>query len=70
MPKPSADLTNEQLHQRLASGEYEGRDAMVAEEILRRRHEERASSGRYALGWLGVVAAALWLWMKLKLRRR
>jgi hypothetical protein len=28
MPKPSADLTDEQLHQRLVSGEYEGRDAL------------------------------------------
>jgi hypothetical protein len=70
MPKPSADLTDEQLHQGLANGEYEGRDALVAEEILRRRHEERASSGRYKLGWLGALAAALWLWMKLKLGRR
>jgi hypothetical protein len=70
MPKPSTDLTDEQLHQGLASGEYEGRDASVAEEILRRRLDERASKGRYKLGWLGVLAASLWLWMKLKLRRR
>jgi hypothetical protein len=42
MPKPSDDLSDETLHQGLATGEYEGRDALVAEEILRRRHEERA----------------------------
>jgi hypothetical protein len=35
MPKPSDDLSDEQLHQGLASGDYEGRDALVAEEILR-----------------------------------
>jgi hypothetical protein len=69
MPKPSADLSDEQLHQGLASGEYQGRDALVAEEILRRRHEELASSGRYKFGWLGALAAALWFWMKLKVRR-
>ena len=70
MPKPSADLTDEQLHQGLTSGVFEGRDALVAEEILRRRHEERVSSGGYKLGWLGVVGAALWLWMRSKLRQR
>jgi Co/Zn/Cd efflux system component len=41
--------------------------ALVAEEILRRRHEERASSGQYKLGWLGALAAAILLWVKLKL---
>ena len=48
MPKPSDDLSDETLHQGLATGEYEGRDALVAEEILRRRHEERARSGATA----------------------
>jgi hypothetical protein len=70
MPKPAPDLSDDQLHQGLASGEYQGRAALVAEEILRRRHEKRASNGRYKLGWLGAIAAALWLWMKLKLSRR
>ena len=41
MPKPSDDLTDNQIHQGLTTGEYQGRDALVAEEILRRRHEER-----------------------------
>ena len=36
MPKPSDDLSDEQLHQGLTTGEYQGRDALVAEEILRR----------------------------------
>jgi len=27
MPKPSDDLTDEQLHQGLTTGEYQGRDA-------------------------------------------
>jgi hypothetical protein len=45
MPKPSDDLSDEVLHQGLTPGEYEGRNALVAEEILRRRHEERVRSG-------------------------
>jgi hypothetical protein len=69
MPKPSDDLSDKQLHDGLAQGEFQGRDALIAEEILRRRHEERAASGRYKLGWLGAFAAALWLWIKLRLRR-
>ena len=64
MPKPSDNLSDEQLHQGLASGEFQGRDALIAEEILRRRHEERARTGRYRLGWLGAITAALWLWIK------
>jgi hypothetical protein len=69
MAKPSADLTDEELQQGIISGEFSGRDAAIAEEILRRRHEERASSGQYKLGWLGAIAAAFWLWI-LRLRRR
>ena len=59
MPKPSDDLSDENLHQGLATGKYEGRDALVAEEILRRRHEERARSDGYRLGFIGAWAAAL-----------
>ena len=70
MPKPSDNLSDEQLHQGLASGEFQGRDALIAEEILRRRHEERARRGRYRFGWLGAITAALWLWMRLRLRRQ
>jgi hypothetical protein len=69
MPKPTPDLSDEQLRQGITSGEFSGRDAAIAEEILRRRHEERASSGQYKLGWLGASAAAFWLWI-LRLRRR
>jgi hypothetical protein len=69
MPKPSNDLSDKQLHEGLAHGEFQGRDKLIAEEILRRRHEDRAAAGRYKLGWLGAVAAALWLWVKLRLRR-
>ena len=69
MPKPTADLSDEQLHQGISSGDFSGRDAAVAEEILRRRHEERANSGQYKLGWLGAIAAAFWLWMR-RIRRR
>jgi hypothetical protein len=70
MAKASDDLSDEALHQGLATGEFQGRDALIAEEILRRRHEDRARGGQYKFGWLGAVAAALWLWMKLRKRRR
>jgi hypothetical protein len=70
MPKPSDELSDESLHQGLATGEYEGRDALVAEEILRRRHQERARSGGYRLGFIGAGAAAFWLWIKVRLMPR
>jgi hypothetical protein len=70
MTKPSNDLSDEQLHEGLSTGEFAGRDALVAEEILRRRHEKRAGGGSYKFGWLGAIAAAFWLWTKLRLRRR
>jgi hypothetical protein len=69
MPKVSDDLSDKQLYEGLARGEFQGRDKLIAEEVLRRRHEDRATSGRYKLGWLGAFAAALWLWIKLRLRR-
>jgi hypothetical protein len=69
MTKPSDDLTDKQLHEGLSHGEFKGRDALIAEEILRRRHEDRATAGRYKFGCVGAVAAALWLWVKLRLRR-
>jgi hypothetical protein len=55
MPKPSNDLTDKQLHEGLANGEFQGRDALVAEEIIRRRHSERVRAGGYRFGWLGVL---------------
>jgi hypothetical protein len=70
MPKPSDDLSDEKLHLGLATGEYAGRDALVAQEILRRRHEERARTGRYRLGFIAAWAAAFWLWIKVKLKPR
>ena len=70
MPKPSDDLSDEQLHQGLTSGDFEGRDALVAEEILRRRHEERTRAGGYRFGLIGAMVAALWLWIKVRIRPR
>ena len=68
MPKPSVDLSDEKLHLGLATGEYEGRDALVAQEILRRRHEERARRGGYRFGFIGAWTAAFWLWIKVRLK--
>ena len=70
MPKPSDDLTDEQLHQGLTTGEYQGRDALVAEELLRRRYEERSRTGKYRLGFVGAIIAAALLWLKVKFRPR
>ena len=46
MPKPSDDLSDAKLHLGLATGEYEGRDALVAQEILRRRLRGTCSQWR------------------------
>ena len=69
MAKPSDDLTDKQLQEGLASGEFKERDALIAQEILRRRHDERVRSGGYRLGWLGAALAALWLWVRFRIRR-
>lgn len=70
MAKPTDDLSDDQLRQGIISGEYEGRDALIADEILRRRHEERARSGKYRFGRVGATIAAFWLWLTVKLRLR
>ncbi len=70
MPRPTDDLTDDQLRQGIKNGEYEGRDALVAGEILKRRHEQRARSGKYRLGAIGAVAAGIWLWLTVRLRLR
>jgi hypothetical protein len=64
MSKPSDDLSDKQLHRGLASGEFKDRDALIAREILRRRHDERVRNGGYKFGWLGAALAAIWLWVK------
>ena len=64
MPRPTDELTDEQLRQGIASGEYDGRDALIAAEILKRRHEQRAR------WWMGAMAAAVWLWLTVRLRLR
>ena len=70
MAKPTNDLSDNQLRQGIKNGEYEGRDALIAGEILQRRHEELARSGKYRLGAIGAVVAAFWLWLTVKLRLR
>jgi hypothetical protein len=70
MTKPTDELSDDQLRQGIISGEYEGRDALIADEILRRRHEERARSGKYRFGRVGAAIAAFWLWLTVRLRLR
>jgi hypothetical protein len=67
--KPSDELSDDDLHQGLASGEYKERDALIAEAILWRRHEERARTRKYWLGRIGAMVAASWLWIKVRLGR-
>ena len=70
MAKPTNDLSDDQLREGIKNGAYEGRDALIAAEILQRRHEERARSGKYRLGAIGAKIAALWLWLTVRLRLR
>ena len=70
MAKPTNDLSDDQLREGINNGAYEGRDALIAAEILQRRHEERARSGKYRLGKIGAMVAAFWLWLTVRLRLR
>jgi hypothetical protein len=71
MAKPADDLSDDQLREGIATGEYEGRGALIAGEILQRRHEERVRSAKYRLGAIGAAVASLWLWLtKLQLRKK
>jgi hypothetical protein len=70
MAKPTNDLGDEQLREGITTGEYKGRDALIADEILRRRHEERARAGRYRFGRLGAMVAAVWLWITVRMKAR
>jgi hypothetical protein len=70
MAKPTTDLSDDQLSEGIKNGEYEGRDALIAAEILQRRHEERSRSGGYRFGKVGAMVAAFWLWLTVRLRLR
>jgi hypothetical protein len=70
MAKPTTDLSDDQLSEGIKKGEYEGRDALIAAEILQRRHEERVRSGKYRFGKVGARVAAIWLWLTVRLRLR
>lgn len=70
MTKPTDDLSDNQLRQRIIKGDYEGRDALIADEILRRRHEERARSGKYRFGRVGAAIAALWLYREAEIEKK
>ena len=67
MAKPVADMSDQRLREGLKTGEFEGRNALIAEEILRRRYEDRMRGGR--LGLIGGLITALWLWFRRRFRR-
>jgi hypothetical protein len=69
MSRPTDDLSDDQLTKGLASGEFAGRDALIAEEILKRRHSERTKGWVRKWGIIGAMAAAVSLWLKLRLKR-
>jgi hypothetical protein len=56
-----SDLSDEELHQALASGELADRKALIAEELLRRRNEARAEQLRQRYKFVGGVLATLML---------
>ena len=70
MAKPTTDLSDDELRAGIKNGDYEGRDALIAAEILQRRHEERARSGGYSFGRVGAMVAAFWFWLTIRLRLR
>jgi hypothetical protein len=70
MAKPMTDLSDDELRAGIKNGDYEGRDALIAAEILKRRHEERARSGGYVFGKVGALVASVWLWLTIRLRLR
>ena len=51
MTKPTDDMSDQRLRDGLKSGEFEGRNELIAEEILRRRTEDRVRSGRLRNYW-------------------
>jgi hypothetical protein len=67
MAKPTDDMSDQRLRDGLKTGEFEGRNELIAEEILRRRTEDRVRSGR--LGIIGALATAAWLWFRRRFRR-
>ena len=51
MAKPTNDLSDDQLSARgIANGEYEGREALIASEILQRRHDALAQEATVSDG--------------------
>ena len=49
MAKPVADISDQRLREGLKTGEFEGRNELIAGEILRRRYEARMRGGRLGL---------------------
>ena len=62
MAKPLDTQTDKELEDTLAGGNLSDRKAAHAEEILRRRHDNKSDKLREKHGWFGAVLAALgWL---------
>jgi hypothetical protein len=61
MAKPLDTQTDKELEQSLSQGDFSERKAAVAEEILRRRHDDKSETLKEKHGWFGALMAAFGL---------
>ena len=59
MAKPLEERSDEELKRGLAEGEFGDKKAVVAQEILRRRHEAKTEELKRKYTWFGSILAAV-----------
>jgi hypothetical protein len=59
MAKPLEERSDEELERGLSEGEFGDKKAVIAQEILRRRHEAKAQELKRRYTWFGSILAAL-----------
>jgi hypothetical protein len=59
MAKPLEERSAEELERGLSEGELGDKKAVIAQEILRRRHEAKAQELKRRYTWFGSILAAL-----------
>ena len=59
MAKPLEERSDEELKRGLAEGEFGDKKAVIAQEILRRRHEAKAQELKRKYAWFGSILAAI-----------